>query len=121
MAISQDTFRDFGAGVGDIFAGFAASDKIKGDLAEASSYDEAAQLALQNEQFTKMSTAIQTAQSDRELFLSLGKTQAELGGAGLALSGSGLDILRSSASQGALQKAVIGQQGLITEAGYAEQ
>jgi hypothetical protein len=39
----------------------------------------------------------------------------------LAESGSALDILRESASEGATTKAVIGQQGLITEAGYQEQ
>ena len=36
-------------------------------------------------------------------------------------SGSALDILRDSASQAALTHAVIGQQGLIQEAGYTEQ
>jgi hypothetical protein len=36
-------------------------------------------------------------------------------------SGSGLDILAQSASQGALQQAVIQRQGLITEQGYEEQ
>jgi hypothetical protein len=32
-----------------------------------------------------------------------------------------MDILRESASQGALQRAVLSEQGLITERGYAEQ
>jgi hypothetical protein len=53
--------------------------------------------------------------------MSLGRTQAAVAGAGLAESGSALDILRESASEGATTKAVIGQQGLITEAGYQEQ
>ena len=35
--------------------------------------------------------------------------------------GSALDIMRDSASQGVLTHAVLGQQGLITEAGYTEQ
>jgi hypothetical protein len=39
----------------------------------------------------------------------------------LAQSGSALDLLRESASQGAMTKAVLGEQGLITEAGYQEQ
>lgn len=121
MASSNSTFTDFGSASSDLFAGFAMSDKIKGDELEAQSYDEAAQLALQNEQATKTSTAIQAGQSERELYMSLGKTKAEVAGAGLNLSGSALDILRSSASQGALQTAVINQQGLQTEAGYAEQ
>lgn len=55
------------------------------------------------------------------LSLSLGKTTATQAGAGFAQSGSALDILRTSAQQGATTRAVIGQQGLITEAGYQEQ
>ncbi len=40
---------------------------------------------------------------------------------GFASSGSALDLLRDSAAQGAMTKAVLGQQGLIEEAGYEEQ
>ena len=72
LTIGQDFFRDVGSGVSDIFAGLAASDKIKGTELEAQAYGEAAQLALQNEQFVKQSTAIQEAQQQRELFLSAG-------------------------------------------------
>jgi hypothetical protein len=121
MAISDKTFGDAGAATSDIFAGFAAQDKIKGDELEASSYSDAAALANQNAQFTAQSTAIQEAQQERELYLSTGKTTSQVAGAGFALSGSALDILRSSASQGSLQKAVVGEQGMITEAGYNEQ
>ena len=112
---------DIGAGVSDIFQGFADQTKAQGDLLEAQSYDVAAKLALQNEQYTKESTAIQEAQKQREFLLSTGRTTSEVAGAGFSLSGSALDILRSSAAQGSLQKAVIGQQGLITEAGYKAQ
>jgi hypothetical protein len=77
-----------GAGVSDIFQGFAAGTKAKGDILEAQAYDKAAQLALQNEQFTKQSTAIQEAQANRELLLSTGRTQAEVAGAGFARVGS---------------------------------
>lgn len=121
MAVSQQTFSGIGAGVSDIFAGFGAGFARSGDEAEAAAYRDAQQLALQNEKFTKESTAIQEAQKQRETLLSMGRTTSEIAGAGFSLSGSGLDILRSSAAQGALAKAVIGQQGLITEAGYKEQ
>jgi hypothetical protein len=53
--------------------------------------------------------------------MSLGTTKAAVAGAGFSNSGSALDLLRSSAEQGATTKAVLGQQGLITEAGYNEQ
>jgi hypothetical protein len=121
LTISSQLFSGVGAGVSDVFAGFGAETKAQGDLAEAAQYDEAAHLALQNEQYTKMSTDIQEAGKNRELLLSLGRTTSEVAGAGFSLSGSALDILRSSAAQGAIAKAVIGQQGLITEAGYQEQ
>jgi hypothetical protein len=52
---------------------------------------------------------------------SLGETRADVAGAGFPESGSALDILRESASQGALSKAVLGEQGLIQEEGYREQ
>ena len=119
--IGSQTFSDLGAGVSDIFAGFAAQTKAQGDILEGQAYGEAATLAEQNAQYTKTSTAIQEAQANRELLMSTGKTQSEVAGAGFAASGSALDILRSSAAQGSLQKAVVGQQGLITEAGYKEQ
>jgi hypothetical protein len=121
MALSNSTFGDFGAAAQDIFAGQSDQAKAAGDFAEATEYNAAAGLALQNEQFTKQSTAIKEAQQQRELTMNLGQQQASTAGGGFAASGSSLDILRDSASQGALTHAVLGQQGLITEAGYQEQ
>jgi hypothetical protein len=114
-------FSGLGTAVSDLGGYFGAQAKSSFDIAEAGQYDLAAKLALQNEQYTKMSTDIQEAQANRELLMSTGRTSSEVAGAGFAASGSALDILRSSAAQGSLQKAVIGQQGLITEAGYKEQ
>src|SRR5262249_4272749 len=74
-----------------------------------------------NVQYTQWSTNIKQMQEDRELSKSLGETRADIAGAGFAASGSALDLLRESASQGAIARAVTGEQGLITEAGYAEQ
>jgi hypothetical protein len=121
MAFGNDTFTDIGGGVSDIFAGFGDQAKAQGDFAEATEYSEAATLAGQNEAYTKTSTAIKEAQQSRELTMTLGGQKADVAGAGFAESGSALDLLRDSASQGALTHAVLGQQGLITEAGYQEQ
>lgn len=122
MGLSSKTFSDLGGAVNDIFfAPDAYHAKAQGDRLEAENYDRAAVLARQNEQFTRTSTEIKQAQMDRELYQSIGGTRADVAGAGFAESGSALDILRSSASQGALTRAVAGQQGLITEAGYEEQ
>lgn len=121
MAIGNATFSDFGGAASDIFAGFGAQSKAKGDLLEQQNYQLAAQYALKEAQYTKMSTAIQEFQQQREVTKSLGQTAADVAGAGFAASGSALDILRESAGQGALQHAVLGYQGLIQEEGYKEQ
>lgn len=112
---------DIGGAVSDLFAARGAKFKQQGDLAEQQQYTEAAGFAEQNVGFTQQSTAIKEMQTEREVQKSLGQTRADVAGAGFASSGSSLDILRESASQGALAKSVLGTQGLITEAGYQEQ
>jgi hypothetical protein len=128
MALGAATFNDAAGAVADIFASSADSTKAeglrikaKGDLLEGQNYDMAAVLAGQNEKFTEQSTAIKQAQLDRSNTMTLGGQAADVAGAGFAASGSALDLMRDSASQGALTKAVAGEQGLITEAGYTEQ
>jgi hypothetical protein len=121
MAFGSSTFGDLGGAVSDLFGSSAHKAKAAGDRIEAENYDLASSLALQNEKFTEMSTAIKQSQLDRSIFQTIGGQQADVAGAGFAESGSALDLLRSSAQQGALTKAVAGQQGLITEAGYQEQ
>jgi hypothetical protein len=133
---------DFGAAASDLFAasadrakagtdranstlakisGQADLLKAKGDTLEGTQYGEAASLSDLNARFTEQSTAIQTAQADRALFGVMGTQKADIAASGFGEGGSGGDILRDSASQGALSRAVLGQQGLITEAGYKEQ
>ena len=132
MAVSASTFSNAGGAVTDLFAAFGAEQqgdisaqgtrlKATGDLAEAQQYTLAQTLAQQNEQYTAQSTAIQQAQLERNTTMQIGGEKAAQAGAGFAASGSGLDILADSARQGALAKETLGQQGLITEAGYQEQ
>ncbi|WP_369723080.1 hypothetical protein AB8Z38_03065 [Bradyrhizobium sp. LLZ17] len=138
-SVSSSTFDNGGDAVSSLFSGFGdlAQGNLKakglniqaeglrlkatGDLAEATNYDRATSLAEANEKFTEQSTAIQQMQLERSNTMQIGQQRADFAGAGFAASGSALDILRDSASQGALTKAVLGQQGLITEAGYQEQ
>lgn len=121
MAFGNSTFSDAAGAASDLFAAEGDRYKAKGDLIESKNYDLAAGLADQNAEFTKTSTEIKQSQLDRQIYQTIGGEKADIAGAGLAASGSALDLLSSSASQGALTKAVAGQQGLITEAGYEEQ
>lgn len=125
MAFGTDTFKDFGGAASDLFSGITsdmgANIKAEGMEAEAASYEMAAQLALLNKQYTVTETAVKETQNDREVYQTISQQEAGEAGGGLAESGSAIDLLRSSASQGALSHEIIGQQGLITEAGYQEQ
>ena len=121
LGLSSSTFSNLGGAATDLFAAQGDKSKAQYDFAEGKSYGLASDLATQNEKFTETSTAIKEAQQQREMMSTLGGQQADVAGAGFAASGSALDLLRDSASQGALTHAVLGQQGLITEAGYNEQ
>lgn len=121
MAFGNATFSDAAGAVGDLFAAEGHRSKAEGDRIEAENYDLASSLALKNAQFTETSTAIKEGQIDRQNFKMIGGQQADIAGAGFAASGSAIDLMRESASQGALTKAVAGQQGLITEESYKEQ
>lgn len=121
MAFGSSTVSDIGGAVSDLFASSGDKAKAQGDFIEAKDYSLASDLATQNEQFAETSTAIKQAQLDRSIYQTIGGQKADVAGAGFAESGSALDLLRSSAQQGALTKAVAGQQGLIQEAGYKEQ
>lgn len=118
MAFGTGTISSIGAAASDLFSIDTHRTKSAGLGIEAGNYDRSALFSEQNARFTEMSTAIKTAQQDREMYKALGGIQSDVAGAGFAQSGSALDILRDSASQGALLHAVTGQQGLITEQGY---
>lgn len=119
--LSDKTLGDFGGAASDLFAAQGDLAKQQNDYLEGQQYGLASDLATQNEKFTEVSTGIKEAQQSREAVAATGGVQADVAGAGFAESGSALDILRDSASQSALTHAVIGQQGLVTEAGYTEQ
>lgn len=111
----------FGGAVSDIFASEGARSKAQGDFMEAGNYDLAAKYAEQEAQYVKVSTAVQEYQQSRELYKSLGQTTSGVAGAGFSEGGSALDLLRESASQGAMAHAILSQQGLIQEQSYEEQ
>jgi hypothetical protein len=95
--------------------------KAEGDLAEASNYDIAAQLAQANAAYADQSTRIQVAQEARQVAGTIGSQRASVAASGFSSGGSAGDLMRDSAAQGALARGVLEQQGVITEAGYNEQ
>jgi len=141
MALSSG-FSSIGAGVSDLFAaeatGYQAAAfeeqsaaaltteeadllRAQGDIVEGRMYGTAADLADLNAQFTEQSTKIQVAQSQRQQFLTTGTQRAGAAALGSSGGGSAGDILRSSVSQAQLNRGVLMQQGVITEAGFKEQ
>lgn len=118
MTFSPGTITSIGGAVNDLFGAEAHETRAKGLRLEAGNYDLASGYAAKNEKFTELSTGIKQAQLDRDLYKTIGGIGADVAGAGFAASGSALDIMRDSAAQGALVKAVGAEQGLITEEGY---
>ena len=109
-----DIVNGFGTAVNDLF-------QAGGNAAQANDFQSAATLATQNAQLTAASTRVQETQTARQVTQTLGTQTADVAGAGFTESGSALDLLASSASQGALAKALTNIQGAITENSYAAQ
>jgi hypothetical protein len=121
MAFGAGTITSVGGAVSDLFSADAHRTKAQGLRLEAGNYDLASGFATENEKFVEQSTAIKQSQLDRSNYLTLGGQAADVAGAGFSSSGSAIDLMRDSAAQGALTKAVGEQQGLIQEEGYKVQ
>lgn len=111
MPLSSAGFGDVGAAVSDIFGAV-------GQLQSAKGYQQAAQFADENAGIAQQSSDIQLLMAKRQVFQTIGGQQADVGASGLAASGSAIDLLRSSASQGALTKQLVADQGAINVLGY---
>ena len=125
-----------GSGVGGVVS---AVGNVVGDLmtaqaqrASARSYDEAAKMALANENVVKGSVITQVAQQQRAFDLTIGQQNAQIGaagfsngtfvpGKGMTGSGSGAYLKETSTSQFNLNTAHIRSQGYLTEQGYEQQ
>lgn len=102
-------------------AGEAGKLAEKGYQAQASGYREAARISGISGGIAGQASAIQAVQADRDLYKVLGAQRADIGAAGLAASGSALDVIRDSAAQGGLTKQLIGRQSAITSLGYQQE
>ena len=121
MAFGADTINAGGNAVSDIFGAFGSFESAKGSKIAAQDYTEAAGIAANNAELEGFATKIKQTQEEREAFKTIGSQVADVAGAGFEESGSALDLLRSSASQGALAKQLIGEQGAIQQNTFEEQ
>lgn len=109
-----EIFGDVGGAVSDLFG-------AKGSQKAGDAYGKAATIAEQNKALTLRSTAIQEQQAAEQTYQVLGAEKASTAGAGFTAGGSAGDLMRSSASQAALSKQLIQNQGEITAQGYEQQ
>lgn len=121
MAYSSSEYGLAGSGASDLFSSVGSFAKVKGNRIEAASYREAAKFADFNATISQYSTEVKEAQQQRQAYQGIGTTEADIAGGGFAETGSGLDLLRSSTQQAALEHAVVGQSGQVATMGYKEQ
>lgn len=108
---SNNFWNGLGGAVGDLFA-------KSGSDAAAQQYGIAATAAEQAARSTEIGTGIKLVQADRAALQTIGGQIADTAGAGFSMSGSAGDLLRMSASNSALQKQLISEQGNMEAAGY---
>ena len=104
----------FGGALQDLFS-------YLGSKASAKAYAQAAQLAEENMQLSEEGTRIQQTLEQRQAAQVTGSQKAEYAGAGLALSGTALSIIRGSRQQSAITVAQTGVQGASNALSYYEQ
>lgn len=105
-------------GAGDLISGLFGG---IGQLAEADAYKQAAKYAHQNAIISQEAGDIKLEQTKRQIFKTIGSQKAGYAGVGLTPGGSAQEVLRSSVSQGALEKAIVNEQTQINVVGYLSQ
>lgn len=125
-----DAFSTAGGGGSGLFGGVTPAGAISGaggiigalgDFAEGSAYGKAAQYADINAGIAAEQGRIKEAQTQRQIFQVEGQQTAGYAGAGLAQTGTALDVMRNTVQQGALQKAIVAEQTNINVTGYEQQ
>lgn len=135
MAISSSNIGQLGGAVSEIFGGASSIISAGGYKAAQRAYEKSAeiyadqgklydQMGVQSGANAKIADAgsrIKQMQTEREVLTTLSGQKADIAGTGLASSGSALDIIRSSAQQGALDVALGRISGELEQAGYREE
>lgn len=100
--------KDLLGGVGDYLGGNAAAG---GSKKAAAFYFKAADL-------TNLATGLKETAASRQIYQTLGGARADVAANGLTQTGNAEDVMRSSAQQGALSKALVQLQGDIEAQSY---
>lgn len=114
----MSTLSNIGTGLGaagDLLGGITG---FMAGNAAAGGYKTAASMAQNNAQLSAASTQLKLVRQRRQAFQALGGQQRDVAAAGLANSGSALDVMRSSARDAALDSALINEQGQINVNDY---
>jgi hypothetical protein len=112
---------DYGAATADIFGTAGSAIQAYGSFQAQGAYKESAATDIEEAGLALQKSKIQEAQIGRELSMQQGQATSTITSNGFELGGSGLDILRMNASQGALAQATTGEEGLIQQQAYMQQ
>lgn len=115
------SLNDIGKGVSGLGGAVSSLFSSEGSSAAAEGYDKAAKIADTNADIAKTSYQLQQTQAARQFQQTLGSQKAEVASAGFRSSGSALNLMADSASQGAITQAMIGVNGQIQVNGYQQQ
>lgn len=113
----------FNAGAAIAGAGSAVKDLFGayGSFIAAKNYSAAAAQADQNAVEAIVSSKLQEQMVGQQLAKTQGTAETNIAGGNLEIGGSGMDIIRMNAVQGARAQALVNDQGLINQKSYQEQ
>lgn len=109
-----DMFSSLGGAISSLFG-------AGGDMAMKRAYRSAATYTGEMENVSSSATALEQTMVSRQALKTIGAQQSQYASAGMASSGSALDVLRSSEQQAALSHQVLQTQGEINTLGYETQ
>lgn len=101
---------DIGGAVSSIFSGIGSGMAADNSRRSADEYRNASTAIENDKRLVDMGNRVKEFQANRTLENAVGSTQASIAGNGFAASGSGLDLLRESATQGAINVSTTGVQ-----------
>ena len=116
-----DSLPFFGSAVSQLFGAEGAGAVQQGDLAAAAGYEKAMKIAFTNAHLSTISGNILNAQLGRKINMATGKVESQVAASGFTQGGSAGDVLRMSAMEGGLAKAVQSVNNELKTNSYRQQ